>query len=498
MRFRAWRGLSPEYRAATDGHSPWTADAIDVSPLLIEDAAIDPAVAALRGVIIAEGIGAIAFIPLVYRGRLLGKFTVYYNAPHHFSPEELRLTTTVAHHIAFGIARAQTDAAIAAALGRERTARLEADMARGEAERASQAKDQFLATLSHELRNPLGVLATAVNVLDQSAASDESTERPRVLIRRQIEHLARLLQDLLDVARITTGQIQLEQKPVELAAAVELAVDTYAQFFDAKRQKLTVSLPSEPVVVMGDAVRLQQVLGNLLDNASKYTDNGGSISVVVDTSGADAVLRIRDTGAGIPPDHVDRIFDLFAQVNPTQGRSEGGLGIGLTIARRILELHGGRIRAHSDGPGQGTEFIVEVPLAPTAALPAAALPSALPVTRRRILVIDDFDDGREMLVTALQLHGHEVFSAATGQQGIEAAIRHLPDIALVDIGLPDMAGYDVGREVRRHTGEKIILIALTGYGQPADRARSEEVGFHAHLVKPIDPIRLLEIVDQLT
>jgi CheY-like chemotaxis protein len=194
---------------------------------------------------------------------------------------------------------------------------------------------------------------------------------------------------------------------------------------------------------------------------------------------------------------VDRIFDLFAQVGPAQGRGEGGLGIGLTVARRILELHGGRIRARSDGPGQGTEFVVEMPVAAAAVLPAAT-PTITGSTRRRILVIDDFADGREMLVTALELHGHEVFSAATGQEGIEMAIRHRPDIALVDIGLPDIPGYDVGREVRRHTGGQITLIALTGYGQPGDRARSEQVGFHAHLVKPIDPLRLLEIVDQLT
>ena len=499
MRFKAWRGLSPAYRAAADGHSPWSPESTEFSSLLVEDVETDPGVGALREVILAEGIRALAFVPLAYRGRLLGKFMVYYNAPHHFPTDEMRLATTVAHHIAFGIARAQADASIAEALGRERTARLEADTARAEAERASQAKDQFLAMLSHELRNPLGVLATAVTVLDQSAASDDRTERPRAMIRRQTDHLARLLQDLLDVARISTGQIQLDQMPLDLRAAVDMAAETYEQFFKRRQQSLTVTLPPAPVVVLGDAVRLQQVLGNLLDNASKYTDSGGAVSLVLQNDGVQAVLRVRDTGAGVPPDQVDLIFDLFAQVHPAHGRVDGGLGIGLTIARRILDLHGGSIRAHSEGLGQGTEFVVTIPLTPAAEAPIAPRQSpVLGTRRRRILVIDDFADGREMLVAALELHGHEVFSAATGQDGVEQAIRHRPDLAFVDIGLPDMPGYEVAREVRRHMAEEITLVALTGYGQPADRARSEAVGFHAHLVKPVDPWKLLEIVEQLT
>ena len=497
MRFKAWRGLSAAYRAAVDGHSPWTPDASMPTPILVEDVLTDPNVAALRAPITSEGIRALGFIPLIYGGRLLGKFMLYCDAPHRFSTEEVGLAATIAQHVAFGIARAQADTVIAAALDRERAARAEADAARAEAERVSQAKDEFLAMLAHELRNPLGVITTALAVLEGDRGNEPRYERPRAAIQRQTEHLARLLDDLLDVARITKGQIQLHEEPVDLRVVVELGVENQRHRADPKKQQLFTSVPAHPVIVSGDSVRLQQVFGNILNNASKYTDVGGTISVALGVEGDTAVLCVRDNGAGIAPDRLEWIFELFTQASPTLARTEGGLGIGLTVAKRLVELHKGRIRATSEGLGCGTEVVVELPLAAATALPASATSPARRVTPRRILVIEDNNDGREMLVAALQLDGHQMFEAATGRDGIEQAKLNSPDVVLIDIGLPDIDGYAVAKELRRTAGSGVRLIALTGYGGTADRARSEEVGFQAHLLKPIDPSDLGDVLERL-
>ena len=395
-------------------------------------------------------------------------------------------------------AEQQAQAAIQLHLQRERAARAEADAARAEAERASQAKDEFLAMLAHELRNPLGVVATAIAVIESASPDDARYERARRAIRRQTEHLSRMLDDLLDVARITKGRIQLHRTDLDLRAIVELGVDSERHRLEERRQRLTLSVPPQPVIVSGDSVRLQQVLGNLLNNASKYSSPGGEIAVVLDVEGDRAVLRVRDDGAGIASDRLEWIFELFTQANPTFARTEGGLGIGLTVARRLVELHGGRIRAASDGVDRGAEFLMEIPLARRAVLETRAAPAAAPpVASRRVLVIEDHDDGREMLVTALRLFGHEVFEAATGREGIEQAERHGPDVVLVDIGLPDIQGYDVARALRRSGGSTARIVALTGYGGPADRERSAEAGFDAHLLKPIDPIRLVGVLEDL-
>jgi len=498
MRFVAWRGLSAGYRAAVDGHSPWLPGATAPSSILVEDILTDPTVDAFRDVIASEGVRALGFFPLVYQRRLLGKFMIYYDAPHRFSAEELRLAATIAHHVAFGLARARAERDIESLLDRERSARREADAARADAERASRAKDEFLAMLAHELRNPLSVIVNATAVLDGSATRLPELVRAGKAIRRQAEHLARLLDDLLDVARIASGRIELDREHVDLRGAAELAVETQQHRLDGKRQRVHLSLPEAPVTVIGDAVRLQQVLGNLVNNASKYTPAGGSIWVTVGRDDGEAVLRVRDDGTGIPSDKLESIFDLFIQGNPTLARTEGGLGIGLTLVRRVVELHGGRVRATSAGPARGAEFIVHLPLAGAAPSPPLQQPARARGTPRRVLVIEDNDDGREMLLIPLRRYGHEVLEAATGREGIEAVERHAPNIVLVDIGLPDLDGYEVGRRLRQKYGNGLRLVALTGYGQPQDRARSEAAGFEAHLVKPVDPLKLVEFLQQLT
>ncbi len=497
MRFMAWRGLSAAYRAAVNGHSPWSPDARDPSPILIGDVLTDPAVSALRDTITGEGIRALAFIPLVYQGRLLGKFMVYYDAPHAFSPDEVRLATTIAHHVAFGLARAQAEAAFEELLGRERAARQEADAARADAERANQVKDEFLAMLAHELRNPLSVIVNAIAVIDASAALSGEPARAGAVVRRQTDHLTRLLDDLLDIARITSGRIELERERIDLREVVELALGAQQHGIDSKRQRLTAILPDRPLAVVGDSVRLQQVLGNLVNNASKYTHAGGAIRVTLAAEDGDAVLHVQDDGVGIPSEKLGSIFDLFSQANPSIARTEGGLGIGLTLVKRVVELHGGVVRAHSDGPTRGAEFVVRLPLDETAGGAQAGPPAPVSVRPRRILVIEDHDDGREMLSTTLGLYGHDVFEAATGEAGIELAMRHGPDVILIDIGLPDLDGYQVGQRLRQKLGASVYLVALTGYGQPKDRALSQQAGFDAHLVKPVDPPTLAAILEEL-
>jgi signal transduction histidine kinase len=498
MRFKAWRGLSDAYRAAVDGHSPWTADAQDPTAITVEDVLRDASVGALREVIAAEGIRALAFVPVVYDGRLLGKFMLYHDAPYRFAADELALAATIAHHVGFAVARAQADASLEAALQRERLARADADAARAEAERANAAKDEFLAMLAHELRNPLGVVTTALAVVQASQPKEAAYERSLAAIRRQSEHLARLLDDLLDVARITRGDVQLQVTPVDLRSIVELGIETQRHRLEAKRQQLEVSLPDRPLVVMGDSLRLQQVLGNILHNASKYTQADGRISVVLAFDAGVAVVRVRDNGSGIEPDRLQWIFELFNQANPTLSRTDGGLGIGLTVAKRLMALHGGDVQAHSEGLGRGTEFLLRLPLAVQGVVEPTLAPADVHATRKRVLVIEDNDDGREMLVTALQLFGHDASGASTGGEGLRMALQLAPDVVLVDIGLPDIEGYEVARALRGKLAPGARLIAVTGYGRSADRARSEQAGFHAHLLKPVDPGRLLSTLQTLS
>jgi two-component system CheB/CheR fusion protein len=371
-------------------------------------------------------------------------------------------------------------------------------IARAEAETANKSKDEFLAVLSHELRNPVGVIVYALAVLDASKELDQARmpqlNRARSVIGRQTQVLARLLDDLLDIARISSRRIDLHNQHVDLRSVVRQAVETERHRIEQKRQQVTLRLGDDPVMVVGDAIRLHQVVGNIMNNAWKYTGVGGSIAVAVATENAWATVRVLDNGAGIPPDRLEAVFELFTQANPSLARTEGGLGIGLTLVRQLVELHGGEVHGRSAGLGKGAEFIVRLPLASRASQRSDSPAPDAPLAPRRILVIEDSTDGREMLSMALRMSGQEVFEAATGHEGIEMAQRYTPAIVLVDIGLPDIDGYEVARRIRQTSGKTVRLIALTGYGQPEDRDRTEQAGFDAHAVKPIDPSRLAELL----
>ena len=377
---------------------------------------------------------------------------------------------------------------------RARRRQYETRDALAEQARAVEHRDQFLAMLGHELRNPLSAIQLAAEV-----ARDRGEERPMDrVIHRQTAHLARLVDDLLDVSRVTSGKLVLHRQPADLRELVARGMASLDEEIRARKLILAVELDDQPVPVDVDVVRIEQVLVNLVTNAIKYTPAGGRIRVAVERDGAGAVLTVGDSGAGVSADMLDHIFDLFAQVDATLARSRGGLGIGLTLVRSIVGLHGGSVEAHSPGLGLGTTFVARLPLAAAcAAEPPVRLPAAPPSrTGTPIVLVEDHDDSRELLRDILQTYGHRVTAAATGRAGVQAALAERPEVMIIDIGLPELDGYSVARRVREALGEAVYLIALTGYGQPDDRRRAAEAGFDIHVTKPIDSSTLLDLLSQ--
>ena len=726
LRFKAWRGLSDGYRAAVEGHSPWTADAADARPILVPDVAADPALAPLCPAILAEGIRALAFIPLCFGRQLLGKFMIYHAAPHAFDPEEVQVAEIIAGHVASAVVRRRDEEALRQSEERlrllaetvpsmvwaagpdghvsyanERLLRFTGltadDLARGfpwqavhpedvgrcisalaaaraaaaelecenrcrrhdgeyrwvltravpvksaagrvtawfgsttdihERKQAEQAlrrerellqtifdripvmitlydpatrvlgvnseferllgwsardaaghalmeacypdpeyrhavqafmdscadrwmdlrmrtrdgrevetswanirlsddtrvgigiditerkqteerlreadrrKDDFLATLSHELRNPLAPIRNAVELISRSPDDRAATERARAVLERQLRQLVRLVDDLLDVSRITRGKMELRREPVEVHAAVASAIETAQPLVESAGLELVLAPAPGPVHVSGDFVRLAQVFANILNNAARYTDRGGRIDIAVEAADGGAVVRVRDTGIGIHPAALDRIFDPFEQVGSDSAdtRSRGGLGIGLSLVRGLVELHGGRVEARSDGPGQGSEFVVHLPLLDgEEARPA---PEGRSVERdaaqgRRVLVADDNPDSAETLAMVLRARGHEVHVVADGEAAVEAVKALAPEVALLDIGMPRLTGYEAAERIRREPwGRRTFLVALTGWGQEQDQHRAHAAGFDVHLTKPVDLDTLAALVSR--
>lgn len=367
---------------------------------------------------------------------------------------------------------------------------------------ADQKKDEFLALLAHELRNPLAPLLNAVELM-RFQPHDPQLGWAREVIERQVRYLTRLVDDLLDVSRITRGQITLDRQPLELAVLIERAIEMAQPLMQQRRQQITVTIPDRTIRVNGDQVRLVQAFGNVLGNAVKYADPGGHIEVSVHRREASAVVRVRDDGIGIPADQMARIFELFTRVERGPDRPQSGLGIGLALVRRLVEMHGGTVTAHSEGAGSGSEFVIRLPVArETAAEERAAVPSGPaatePTVRRRILIADDNLDALDSTARLLQHGGHEVFSATDGSLALQAAERHLPEVALLDIGMPGLDGYEVARRIRAAPwGRDLTLVAITGWGQEADRRRSQEAGFDSHLVKPVNPGELAALLARL-
>ncbi len=423
----------------------------------------------------------------------------------------------------------QANAELASAnrsLQTEITERARVELALKEADRH---KDEFLAMLAHELRNPLAPIYNAVQLMRRKQLDDPQLAWSRDIIERQIAHLSRLVDDLLDVSRITRGKINLTKELLDVSNLIARAVETTDPLITERSHDLVVEVPDEPVKVLGDPTRLTQALGNVLSNAAKYTERGGRITIAVRRQGAEVAIRVTDTGEGIPGDLLPVIFNLFTQLDRTSGRAQGGLGIGLALVRRLVEMHGGSVTAHSDGVGKGSEFVIRLPihvdvevqadgtpsgLAPASATTDVSINGQVPLmngfessplaaaradrVKRRILLADDNSDALESLATLLELGGHEVVTASNGALALECAERHRPEVALLDIGMPMLDGYEVARRIRiQPWGRNVTLVALTGWGQDSDRRRSHEAGFDSHLVKPLDLDKLSELLEKL-
>jgi PAS domain S-box-containing protein len=482
-------GLSEELRAALSlvpiDDSLSGLAAVRRAPLLIENfqASELPQARLLQ----VEGVRSFAAFPLLARGEVLGVAAFATTTRERFREGDLQVIQTVCDQVSAMLERGR--------LLNELHAREDSLRA------ADRRKDDFIATLAHELRNPLAPIRNALGILRRSALPDPQLAWCRDVIERQITQMTHLLEDLLDVSRVTRNKIDLRRERVELQRVIEDAVETTRPLIDAQRHRLLLDLPAEPIVIFGDMTRLTQVVGNLLNNAAKYTDVGGEIALRVTLDGDNAVISVRDNGIGIEPQQVRKVFDMFAQLRPALERSRGGLGIGLSLARGLVELHGGSIEAHSEGPGRGSEFVVRLPAVhltgETAPQDETELPLDLAAGRsgRRVLVVDDNADAAQTLATMLTLYGLDTRLAFGGKEGLRIAEEWRPDAAVIDIGMPQFNGYEVCRRIREQPwGEHVLLIACTGWGQDEDRQRARAAGFDVHLVKPIQPDEVLRIV----
>ncbi len=429
-------------------------------------------------------IRAVICVPVLKAKKFVAAMAVHMNAPRTWSQEEVDLVARIANRSWESIERTRVE--------REREDLLH------EAEAANRAKDEFMAMLGHELRNPLAPIVTALQLMKTSG--ENAFQRERTVIERQVEHLTRLVDDLLDVSRIAQGKVELKKELVELADIVARAIEISSTLLEQRAHSLSVDVPRAGLLVLADRGRLTQVVSNLLTNAGKYTPVGGKISVTAALDGDALTLSIRDNGIGIDASVLPHVFERFVQAEQAIDRAGGGLGLGLSIVKSLVERHEGTVSVASDGPNRGSEFIVRLPLAKhgkrsiDAEPPATAMPPK-PTLRTRILVVDDNEDAAEMLAAVLELKGCDVHVAHDGPEALRLAETERFDAALLDIGLPVMDGYELAARLREFpTIKDAKLVAVTGYGQDADRKRAAQAGFDHHLVKPVDLAKLESIV----
>jgi PAS domain S-box-containing protein len=454
-------------------------------PYVSNEAATDPQM--VPEIRTRFGVRSVLSVPILdAAGEPLGFFQIHNRRDGQgFAPADQELLVAVARY-----------AAVAAQNALAYRQVREAEAALKEADRR---KDEFLATLAHELRNPLAPIRNAVQILAMPQATAREAERARGMIERQLGQMVRLVDDLLDLGRIASNKIRLRRSAVDLAEVLRSAVETSRPLVDAAGHDLAVALPQERLCVHGDPTRLAQAVSNLLNNAAKYTNRNGNIWLSAERDGRDAIVRVRDTGIGIAPAQLPRIFDMFSQAAPALERAQGGLGIGLALVRGIVAMHGGSVVAHSEGLGRGAEFVIRLPLLPGAAEAqaddasrAAGSPAAPGLV---VLVVDDNRDAAESLAMMLQLAGHATHVAHDGLQAVGAASVLRPDVVLLDIGLPKLNGYEAARRIRAEAGSRPVrLIAISGWGQEDDKRRAAEAGFHHHLTKPVDPDALLALI----
>jgi PAS domain S-box-containing protein len=476
LRSVAGRHVPEEYARAVDGveiassaGSCGTA-AFRQQQVIVSDIATDPLWAGFSHLALSHGLRACWSTPIFSsQQKVLGTFAVYYRTPRCPTPEELRLVEILTRTAGVAIERRRGEQAL---------------------RDADRRKDEFLAMLAHELRNPLAPIRNGLQLLRMMGSGEKECIAARVMMERQLSQLVRLVDDLLDVSRITRNKLRLRREPVELATIVQSAVETSAPLIEENGHALSVVLPEEPIVLDADATRLAQVFSNLLNNSAKYTDRGGRIALSAEYAEGEAVVRVSDNGIGLAPEALSRVFEMFSQLDLDMNRAQGGLGIGLTLVRRLVEMHGGTVTAHSEGVGRGTMFSVRLPRM------SVALPSTPPIRpendsrqaqSRRVLVVDDNADSAKTLGMMLKVMGQQIHIVHDGVSAIQAAEDFQPDLVFLDIGLPEVNGYEACRRIRQQpwSGD-MVIVALTGWGQEEDRRRSEEAGFDHHLVKPIE------------
>ncbi len=466
--------------------------------VIVTDIAQDPLWAHYRGAALAAGLRACWSTPILSRrAEVLGTFAIYYREPCAPAPLHVDLIALATHLAGVAIDRSATKQERLRLLG-------ELELDRQALQNAGRHKDQFLAMLSHELRNPLSAIANAVSVMRLRLAQGQGLEDPLKVLERQLRNCSRMLDDLLDVARFSRGTVRLRREPVQLGDVITSAVETQRALVEHHGHELTVALPDRPLVVDGDPTRLEQVFVNLLSNAAKYSPDGSRILVAVERGPGEAVVRVRDNGFGIAPDLLPHVFDLFVQADRSLARSQGGLGLGLSLVRSLVEMHGGTVHASSRGVGAGSEFVVRLPTRAEPVQPAPPRAGRAPVAAaadagaRRILLVEDNLDAAETLAEALGMLGHEVEVVHDGPSALAAVAARTPELVLLDIGLPGMDGYEVARRIHLALEEDApVLIALTGYGQEEDRERARAAGIDLHLTKPFDLSRLEELIREV-
>ena len=613
MRFTAWRGLSTGYRDAVEGHSPWTPDTPDPQTIVIGDVAKDRSLGSLRATVLAEGIGALAFIPLVSMGRVIGKFMLYYETPHTMSEDEQQLAELIAAQVAFALARTRAEdssrvsderlrfALDAAAMGtwqldlqsqlltwsgglerihgyepgafdhafdtyvriihpddRDRvlrsiqwaveggrpydieyrvsggdgavrwieskgrveyhdaravrvtgicmavTRRKEAEFARlADAEEANQLKDQFLATLSHELRTPLNAIIGWLHVLEHDLGSPDRVRHAIDIVRRNAKLQAQLIEDILDVSRIITGKLTIEPQTVNIAALVDNALSGLQPAAALKQIEITSDIPGDLPAIEGDPRRLQQILGNVIANAIKFTPEQGIVELRCEVAGERLTIEVRDSGAGISPELLPHVFDRFRQGDSRSTRRHGGLGLGLAIARHLVELHGGDIRADSEGVGRGTTFRIRLPTVAGAspadrslAIGGEATPD---LSNCSVLVVDDQEDSRELLARLLRQWGAAVLQCPSAHTALSALSATRFDLLVADIAMPDVDGYDLIERVRRLANGRghVPAVAVTAYARREDRDRALSSGYNGYCPKPLDAAEFARVIAEL-
>ena len=450
----------------------------DLSDELLQAAARDEQHLAL---IRSLGLRSYVCVPLIVAGAPIGVLTfATAESGRRYTEADLSLAIDLAHRAAVAVENTQLYQAL---------------------RDTDRRKDEFLATLAHELRNPLAPIRNSLQILKMPRLDPETIERSREMMDRQVQQLVRLVDDLLDVSRVMRGKVELRKERVELASIVARAIETAQPLVEAQMHQLTVLLPDESLPLEADPVRLAQVLSNLLTNAAKYTDRNGSIRVTAVRDGDEAVVRVIDNGIGLAPDMLPHVFELFVQADHSSTKAQGGLGIGLTLVKNLVEMHGGSVTAHSPGLGQGCEFVVRLPLAKQIGVEPqkTEVPAIRPKnTGRRLLIVDDNHDAAESLALLLRLLGHEAQVAHDGPTALRMLATSRPDLLFLDIGMPGMDGYEVARRIRDTPGnENVVLAALTGWGQIEDRRRTAAAGFNHHLVKPLEPKVLEELLSSL-